>query len=99
MKIVHLSDVHVWRYTWDVRRLAGMRALGVIELLTGRARRFQLDRLEAVVDRVLGLAPDHVLITGDLTTTCAPFGIPRGQAPAGAALDGSGPSFDRSGQP
>ncbi len=72
MKIVHLSDIHVWRYTWDVRRLAGMRALGVIELLMGRARRFQLDRIGAVVDRVLGLAPDHILITGDLTTTALP---------------------------
>ena len=23
MKIVHLSDIHVWRYTWDPRRLMG----------------------------------------------------------------------------
>jgi hypothetical protein len=72
MKIVHLSDIHIWRYTWDVRRLAGMRALGIIELLMGRARKFQLDRIGTVVDRVLGLRPDHVLITGDFTTTALP---------------------------
>ncbi len=72
MKIVHLSDVHVWRYTLDPRQLFGRRALGMMELLMGRARRFQLDRLAAVVDRVAGLAPDHLLITGDLTTTALP---------------------------
>ncbi len=72
MKIVHLSDIHVWRYTWDLRHLLGRRALGMIELLMGRARRFQLDRLAAVVDRVTGLKPDHILITGDLTTTALP---------------------------
>ncbi len=72
MKIVHLSDIHVWRYTWDPRRLMGRRAFGMMELLMGRARRFQLDRLAAVVDRVSGLKPDHIVITGDLTTTALP---------------------------
>lgn len=72
MKIVHISDIHIWRYTWDLRHLLGMRALGMMELLKGRARRFQLDRLGAVVNRVLELEPDHILITGDLTTTALP---------------------------
>ncbi|MFO0951616.1 MAG: metallophosphoesterase [Isosphaeraceae bacterium] len=72
MRIVHLSDVHVWRYTWDPRRLASKRVLGVLDLLRGRAGRFPLDRIGSVVDRVLGLNPDHILITGDLTTTALP---------------------------
>jgi 3',5'-cyclic AMP phosphodiesterase CpdA len=72
MRVIHLSDIHVWRYTWDLRRLASVRALGVMELLLGRARRFQLDRLKAVVERVVGLGADHILITGDLTTTALP---------------------------
>jgi 3',5'-cyclic AMP phosphodiesterase CpdA len=72
MKIVHLSDIHVWRYTWNLRHLLGRRALGMMELLMGRARRFQLDRLAAVVDRAAGLEPDHIVITGDLTTTALP---------------------------
>lgn len=38
-------------------------------LLAGRASRFRLERLDGVVDRVLGLKADHILITGDLTTT------------------------------
>ena len=45
------------------------RAVGMIELLAGRARKFRLERLREVVEQVSGLAPDHVLITGDLTTT------------------------------
>lgn len=72
VRIVHLSDIHVWRYTWNPRRLLSKRALGIAELLRGRARRFRLERIEAVVRRVRGLEPDHVLITGDLTTTALP---------------------------
>jgi 3',5'-cyclic AMP phosphodiesterase CpdA len=72
MTIVHLSDIHVWRYTWDPRRLFGTRALGIVELLRGRARRFVLERLDEVVARAKSLNPDHVLITGDLTTTALP---------------------------
>jgi 3',5'-cyclic AMP phosphodiesterase CpdA len=72
MRIVHLSDVHIWRYTWNLRRLMGIRAFWLMDLVTGRARRFHLDRLTAVVERVLSLKPDHVLITGDLTTTALP---------------------------
>jgi 3',5'-cyclic AMP phosphodiesterase CpdA len=72
MKLVHLSDIHVWRYTWDPRRLTSKRFLGMMELLRGRARRFQLERMEAVVERVLAVDPDHILITGDLTTTALP---------------------------
>ena len=38
-------------------------------LLVRRARKFRLERAEQVVNRVLDLNPDHILITGDLTTT------------------------------
>ena len=72
MRIVHLSDIHVWQYSFNPLRLMNKRAVGMFELLTGRAGRFRLERLRGVVERVLGLAPDHVLITGDLTTTALP---------------------------
>lgn len=72
MRIAHLSDIHLWKYDWHPARLASKRAVGMMSLLTGRARRFRLERIEAVVDRVLQLQPDHVLITGDLTTTALP---------------------------
>jgi 3',5'-cyclic AMP phosphodiesterase CpdA len=44
----------------------------VVELLAGRARRFRLERLAGVVARIKKLEPDHILITGDLTTTALP---------------------------
>ena len=50
----------------------GIRPWGMVELLLGRVTRFHLERLGAIVDRVLSLEPDHVVITGDLTTTALP---------------------------
>lgn len=72
MRIVHLSDIHIWRYVFNPAHLFNKRALGIIQLLTGRAKRFRLERIEDVVERVQSLEPDHVLITGDLTTTALP---------------------------
>ena len=69
MRIIQLSDIHVWRYSYNPLHLLNKRIVGVASLLAGRAARFRLDRLAAVVARVRGLAADHVLITGDLTTT------------------------------
>lgn len=69
MRIIHLSDIHVWRYPNNPLHLLSKRSVGVFELLTGRARKFRLERISQVVDHVLSLEPDHVLITGDLTTT------------------------------
>ena len=69
MRIIQLSDVHVWRYSYNPFHLFNKRVLGTASLLAGRARSFRLERLESVVARVKGLAADHILITGDLTTT------------------------------
>ncbi len=72
MRIIHLSDIHVWQLTFHPLHLFNKRSVGMFSLVSGRARRFRLERLEEVVNRVLELAPDHVLITGDLTTTALP---------------------------
>ena len=72
MRIVHLSDIHVWRYSFNPMRLLNKRALGMVELVARRARKFTLERLREVVERVLDLEPDHILITGDLSTTALP---------------------------
>lgn len=69
VRLVHLSDIHVWRITANPAHLFNKRILGVMDLLRGRARRFRLERLQDVVGRVKGIEPDHILITGDLTTT------------------------------
>ena len=72
MRIVHFSDVHIWRYAFNPMRLFSKRVLGIAELIRGRARKFRLERIDEVVNRAVKLAPDHVLITGDLTTTALP---------------------------
>lgn len=72
MRLIHLSDIHIWRYPTNPLQLLTKRSVGVLDLLTGRASRFRLERLGDVVERVLALKPDHILITGDLTTLALP---------------------------
>jgi 3',5'-cyclic AMP phosphodiesterase CpdA len=72
VRIIQLSDIHVWRYSWNPLRLMSKRTVGIVSLMAGRAKKFRLERLAEVVERVRQLEPDHVLITGDLTTTALP---------------------------
>lgn len=72
MRIVHLSDIHFWRYAFNPLRLMSKRLTGMVSLAAGRARRFRLAGAPRVVERVRDLAPDHILITGDITTTALP---------------------------
>ncbi|WP_165247725.1 metallophosphoesterase family protein [Paludisphaera soli] len=69
LRLIHVSDVHVWKHEFNPLRLLNKRAVGMASLLAGRARRFRLERLAHVVERIEAAEPDHVLITGDLTTT------------------------------
>jgi len=72
LRIIHLSDVHVWRYAFNPIALLNKRAIGMFELVTSRARKFRMERIKDVIERVQSLEADHVLITGDLTTTALP---------------------------
>lgn len=72
MRIIQLSDVHVWRYSYNPLHLFNKRVLGTASLLAGRASQFRLERLDSVVSRVREVGADHLLITGDLTTTALP---------------------------
>ncbi len=72
MRIMQLSDVHVWRYSYNPWHLINKRLIGLASLVAGRAANFRLERLDAVVERIQSLKADHLLITGDLTTTALP---------------------------
>ena len=72
MRIVHLSDIHLWQYTINPLRYLSKRTLGMASLVLGRASRFRLERLPELVNHVKTLRADHILITGDLTTTALP---------------------------
>ena len=72
LRLIHISDIHFWRFAFNPLHLMSKRLLGMGSLVVHRARKFRLERIEQVVHRVLSLAPDHILITGDLTTTALP---------------------------
>jgi hypothetical protein len=72
LRLVHLSDIHFWQYEFNPLRLFNKRLVGTASLLFGRARRFRIERAPELVTRVCQLEPDHILITGDLSTTALP---------------------------
>jgi 3',5'-cyclic AMP phosphodiesterase CpdA len=72
VRIIHVSDIHFWQYEFNPLRLVSKRLIGMAALLWGRARRFRLEGVPRLVERVRRLDPDHILITGDLTTTALP---------------------------
>lgn len=86
LRIIHLSDIHVWRYAFNPFHLLNKRALGMFGLVTARAKKFRLERLQPVVERVRALDPDHVLISGDLTTTALPAEFQAARAELAALL-------------
>lgn len=69
MRIVHISDLHFWHVTLNPLRLMGKRLLGMSNLVLNRARKYRMERMPDLCERVKELNPDHILITGDLTTT------------------------------
>ncbi len=87
MRLVHVSDIHFWQYAFNPLRLMSKRMLGMAALLAGRARRFHLGGVSRLVDHVRRLEPDHILITGDLTTTALPDEFRSARAALAAWLD------------
>ncbi len=86
LRLVHLSDIHFWRYAYHPLRLLSKRLMGTVSLLLGRARRFRLERVPELIDRVASLSPEHILITGDLTTTALPAEFHAAKVALGAWL-------------
>ncbi|GIW87804.1 MAG: metallophosphoesterase [Isosphaeraceae bacterium] len=72
MRLIHLSDLHIWRWPPNLASVLSKRIAAVLELALGRARAFRRERLPEVVERVASLRPDHILITGDLTMSSLP---------------------------
>ena len=69
MRIVHMSDLHFWHISLNPLRLAGKRLLGTANLILNRARKYRMETTPQLLFRVMELQPDHVLVSGDLTTT------------------------------
>jgi 3',5'-cyclic AMP phosphodiesterase CpdA len=89
IRLIHVSDIHFWQYALNPLQLFSKRLLGMASLLVRRARRFRLERVHEVVERVIALQPDHILITGDLTTTALPAEFRAAKRALGQWLDES----------
>ncbi len=69
MRLVLIGDIHYYRLFTAPWNLIGKRVLGKTNLWLRRRKVFLPAALPAVVERVLSLAPDRVVFSGDLTTT------------------------------
>ncbi len=90
MRIIHVSDIHFWQYAFNPLRLMSKRLAGMAALLAGRAARFRLAGVPRLVERVRQLEPDHILITGDVTTTALPDEFRAARRALAAWLDNPG---------
>ena len=68
-RIVHISDLHVWRFTANPLLWIGKRGLGLANLALRRAREFRREELPRLVEAIVADGADHVILSGDLTIT------------------------------
>ena len=69
-RIAHLSDIHISSPAGTLKRMwAGKRLLGGANMLLRRRFELRNNRLNAIVGHVTECAPDHVVVTGDFSTT------------------------------
>lgn len=69
MRIAHLSDLHFSKITFSPAQFFSKRWVGNINLLLSRRRAFDTRHLSSLVPLFKQLQVDHIVITGDLTTT------------------------------
>ncbi len=71
--IAHLSDLHVLDLeNVRARDFFSKRAVGGTNLLTGRRNSHPLELAERLIEDVTRIAPDHVVVTGDVTNLSLP---------------------------
>lgn len=68
MKLAHCSDLHLLSLEGaKLLDFANKRWIGGLNLLTNRGRHYHSEIFEALVADVNRLAPDHMIVTGDIT--------------------------------
>jgi len=78
MRIAHLSDPHVidWSETrW--RQFVGKRLTGGLNFVLNRRKVHRLEVLEAILEDVARNAPDHIAVTGDISSLAFPYELRR----------------------
>ena len=72
MRIVHFSDIHVNCLPRDPGACCDKRLLGTLNFLVRRRCHFRQQYLDRALLRIRTLAPDWVIVTGDLTCVGSP---------------------------
>ena len=66
-RIVHFSDTHVLSLKGvQLRELLNKRITGAVNLALNRAKHYQVEVFEQLLDAVVAVQPDHSICTGDL---------------------------------
>ncbi|HTL53858.1 MAG TPA: metallophosphoesterase [Planctomycetota bacterium] len=69
IRLVHLSDLHLWRVPRNPLQVIGKRFFGLANLASNRWRKHRKPELQSVITQALSLRPDHAVIAGDITLT------------------------------
>lgn len=72
MRIVHMSDLHVARFSRSPRAYCDKRLLGTTNHLLRRARNIHPEYWDRAMDRIARLRPELVVCTGDITCVGSP---------------------------
>lgn len=68
-RVVHISDLHFWRIPLQPWHWYGKRLLGLTNLVLRRARKFRREAVPLLLQEIELDQPDHLIVSGDLTTT------------------------------
>ena len=71
-RILHISDIHLWNFTWNPLLWLGKRGLGLANLALRRARKFRREEMPHLLLALEEDDADHLVVSGDLTTTSLP---------------------------
>ena len=69
MRIVLFGDIHFYRLWLAPWHLLSKRVLGQGNLILNRRKTFRHELFASMIDQAIGLEPDMLLLSGDLTTT------------------------------
>ncbi len=69
MKIAVFSDSHSFEHPSSWNALFDKRAIGLVNYFYIRKHKHKKEYLEKIVEKIIGLSPDVVICTGDLTTS------------------------------
>lgn len=69
MKLAHISDLHFNALSLSPLQFFSKRWLGNLNLVLSRKKNFITDRLNSLIELFQSLGVEHVIISGDLSTT------------------------------